>query len=183
MSPSSSTLVRIGRITKPHGISGEVAVFFEAGDHALLRGEVVLESPAGERNKVTVKRVRSHHGNLLLTLSGITNRDLAESVRRHSILIPRDKLPPLDDGEVYLLDLPGLTVVVEEENGERVIGAIQQVDIPAGQELWTIITPSGKEILFPAVDEFILGIDLENGTARIAPPPGLLDLYLADKKG
>ncbi|MDR2799800.1 MAG: ribosome maturation factor RimM, partial [Desulfovibrio sp.] len=32
---------------------------------------------------------------------------------------------------------------------------------------------------FPAAPDFILDIDPEAGFARIAPPPGLLALYLA----
>jgi 16S rRNA processing protein RimM len=46
--------------------------------------------------------------------------------------------------------------------------------------LWSIRTPDGKEVLFPAVEEFVLDIDLEAGSVRIAPPPGLLDLYLGE---
>jgi 16S rRNA processing protein RimM len=52
------------------------------------------------------------------------------------------------------------------------------VDTPAGQEIWTILTPEGREILFPAAPDFVLEINPEAGLARIAPPPGLLALYL-----
>lgn len=60
----------------------------------------------------------------------------------------------------------------------RDLGRIVSAGAPAGQVLWTISGKNGQEILFPAVEEFIVAIDLEAGTARIAPPPGLLDLYL-----
>ena len=43
-----------------------------------------------------------------------------------------------------------------------------------------IATPDGKEILFPAVDQFVISIDLEEGKAVIAPPPGLIELYLSE---
>lgn len=155
-----------------------MVVAFEADDPGLLKGEILLESPGGDMAVYTVSRVRAHHGSLLLSLAGITDRDAAEGLRRYRILVPRAKLPPLDDDEIYLTDLPGLAVIVEEDGREREIGIISRVDVPAGQELWTIATPAGREILFPAVDEFVLDIDLETGKARIAPPPGLLDLYL-----
>lgn len=182
--PSSEpSLVRIGYITKPHGIGGEVTVAFEADDPGLLKGDVILESPGGETAVYAVTRARTHHGSLLLSLEGVSGRNQAELLRRHRILIPRAKLPVLGDDEIYLADLPGLRVIAEEEGREREIGVIARVDVPAGQELWTITAPSGREILFPAVDEFVLDIDLESGEARIAPPPGLLALYLNDNKG
>ena len=46
--------------------------------------------------------------------------------------------------------------------------------------MWVIRAPEesgGYEILFPAVPEFVRDIDLSAGTATIAPPEGLLDLY------
>jgi len=58
----------------------------------------------------------------------------------------------------------------------EMIGALANVDFAGGQELWVIETPDGKEILFPAVPDFVDAVDLERGIIRISPPPGLLDL-------
>ena len=61
-----------------------------------------------------------------------------------------------------------------------VVGELENVDFPAGQEMWVIRAPEkegGYEILFPAVPEFVRDIDLTAETATIAPPEGLLDLY------
>jgi 16S rRNA processing protein RimM len=125
-----------------------------------------------------VERVRVHHGELLLSLRGVDNRDKAEALRRHRLLIPRSLLPPPAEGEVYLFSLPGLRVLARDEEGaETEIGRIASADTPAGQEIWTILTPGGGEILFPAVPEFVLDLDPEAGFVRICPPPGLLDLY------
>ena len=66
----------------------------------------------------------------------------------------------------------------EEGRAPREIGVITAVAAPAGQELWTITTPAGEEVLLPAVPEFVLDIDLTAEIVVIAPPPGLLDLYL-----
>lgn len=133
--------------------------------------------------KYLVERARFHHGSLIVSFKGVHSRNDAELLRQHSVLVPKSRLAPLEDDEVYLLDLPGLTVlsVDQESGGEKEIGVIRSVDIPSGQELWTILTPDGKEVLFPAVDEFVLDIDLDANTARIAPPPGLLELYLGQE--
>lgn len=124
--------------------------------------------------------MRAHHGLLIVSFTGVHSRNEAELLRQHTLLVPRSRLSPLEEDEVYLLDLPGLRVLAvdEESGGEREVGVIASVDIPAGQEIWTITTPDGQEILFPAVDQFVLDIDLDARTARIAPPPGLLEIYL-----
>jgi 16S rRNA processing protein RimM len=129
----------------------------------------------------TVERVRACRGELLLTLRGVDSRDKAEELRRHHVLISRNMLPPPAEGEVYLFSLPGLRVLARDEEGaDADIGRIASVDTPAGQEIWTILTPEGREILFPAAPDFVLDIDPEAGFARIAPPPGLLALYLGE---
>ena len=211
-SPADDPLIPIGHITKPHGIRGELLLVFAADDPALLKGDVFL-SPSAARpggqpvagaplsasgaaslrglpsvpsqamRKVTIERVRMHHGSLIVSFAGVHSRNEAELLRQHTLLAPRSRLSPLEEDEVYLLDLPGLRVLAvdEKSGGEREIGVIASVDIPAGQELWTITTPDGQEILFPAVDQFVLGIDLDARTARIAPPPGLLEIYLQTK--
>jgi 16S rRNA processing protein RimM len=174
-------LIPLGHIRKPHGIRGEVVLAFEGEDAGLLRGTVYLAPPQGESPPVphAVERARVHHGELLLTLRGVDNRDKAEALRRHRLLIPLAMLPPPAKGEVYLFSLPGLRVLARDEEGaETEIGRIASADTPAGQEIWTIRTPGGGEILFPAVPDFVLDLDPEAGFVRISPPPGLLDLYL-----
>jgi 16S rRNA processing protein RimM len=44
--------------------------------------------------------------------------------------------------------------------------------------VWSIVTDDGKEVLFPAEASFIEGFDLEGERIHIAPPEGLLDIYL-----
>ena len=193
---SDSSLVPIGHLSKAHGIRGEVVLVLEADSLELVNGELFLR-PRGQRitRKLTVVQVRLHHGKLLVSFEGISTRNEAELLCRHTVLIPKDRLPPLEENEIFLSDLPGLRVFVADSSSEvpekghaggaiaargKEIGIIASVDIPAGQELWTITTPDGKEILFPAVDPFVISIDLEEGAALIAPPPGLLELYLTE---
>lgn len=172
-------LVPIGYLSRAHGIRGELAFVLNAESSDLAQGEVWLRPKAGGTARLfEIERARAHHGALLVTLKGVGTRNEAEALKAHTVLVDAGRLPPLDADEIWLKDLPGLRVLVEDEGGERDIGVIASADAPAGQVLWSITTPTGKEVLFPAVDEFVLSIDLEKGEARIAPPPGLLDLYL-----
>lgn len=58
------------------------------------------------------------------------------------------------------------------------LGTLEQVLFHGEQEVWVIVTPDGREVLFPAVPEFVPDIDLDAEIIRIAPPEGLLELYL-----
>ncbi|MDR2489458.1 MAG: ribosome maturation factor RimM [Desulfovibrio sp.] len=200
MSSSASDtvpLVPVGHLCKAHGIRGELVFVLTADSPALLNGELILKAHGREEgHRLMVERLRRHHDKWIISFKGIGTRNEAELLCRHTAFVPQDRLPPLEDGEVYLSDLPGLRVVLagnaasvnsdadhvamSAQREEREIGVILSVDVPAGQELWTILTPDGREILFPAVKPFVISIDPEQGRAVIAPPPGLLELYLAD---
>ena len=72
-------------------------------------------------------------------------------------------------------DVLGFAVILPD--GSR-LGVLDHVEYPAGLEVWSIVTDDGKEVLFPAEASFIEGFDLEGECIHIAPPEGLLDIYL-----
>ena len=166
----------IGRITKPHGIRGEVCVDFYADSPSILEDAVWLKLPSAPPKPYGIIAARFHHNRLLLTLENVPDRNAAELLRNAEVLVPRERLPALKPGEVYLADLPGFTVLLQE-TGET-IGAITQANLAGGQEIWQITTPEGKDILFPAVPEFVTELDAKARIARISPPPGLLEIYI-----
>lgn len=177
-------LVSVGYLSRAHGVRGELTLILETESPELLeRGIFLRPRHGGEARPYAVRGLRRHHGSFLLSLHGVETRTQAELLRSHSVLVPESSLPLLEKDEIYVKDLPGLHVFVLEpeqatESG-REIGVIASVASPAGQDIWTIITPDGHEILFPAVEQFVHSIEPENGRAYIVPPPGLLELYLA----
>ena len=82
--------------------------------------------------------------------------------------------PRLDDDEVRPEDLIGLAVRHVNGNSVGILADVREV---AGQELWYIHDDQEREILLPAVEEFVLDIDLDAGIIVIDPPEGLLELY------
>ena len=178
---SETTLLPIGRIRNAHGIKGEVCVDYYADSPLLLQEGAYLRSKDGDPVFHKVTSFRKHHGFLLVLFADSTDRNVAETLRGREVLIPQSRLPKPDEGEIYIYQLMGLAVLAVEPdspNGsEKNLGIISSVDDQTGQELWTISKPGEADILFPATSEFVLDFDLENNTVRIAPPPGLVDLY------
>ena len=140
-------LVEIGTLARPHGIRGEIRVNYYADSLELLIRFV--EAP---------------------------DRTAAEFLRGQTLLIPESALPELDEDEVYLHDMLGLSVVLDA-TGQK-LGVLDHVLFHGEQEIWAILTPEGKEILLPAVPEFVADIDLDTEVIRITPPEGLLELYM-----
>ncbi len=168
--------VLIGEVVKPHGLRGELCVNWYA-DSPELCGElprVWLEPPGGTARAFAVQAWRMHQKRLLLTLQGISGRDQAEAWRGAAILARAEDLPAPGEGEIFLHDLIGLRVV---DAGGREIGRIESI-MTEPQEVWAIRGVGGEEILFPARPEFVERFDLAAGVVAVAPPPGLLDLYL-----
>ncbi|MEZ0574868.1 ribosome maturation factor RimM [Halodesulfovibrio aestuarii] len=170
--------IEIGLIVKPHGLRGEVCVNYFADSPFLLKGSVWLQK--GKSNPVEHKVVssRPHKGQELLTLESCRDRNCAEELRNVKVLVPDDELPELTEEEVYLHQLEGMNVILE--NGS-IVGRISGFQFNLGAEVWVITTEDKKEVLFPATEEFVSDIDFEKATVTIAPPPGLLELYLSEK--
>lgn len=118
---------------------------------------------------------------MLLTFKGVEDRDQAENLRGMEIFVREADLPESGDDEVYMYELEGMSVELEDGT---VVGTISNFILAPGQETWVISSTEGKEILFPAVEEFVLSVDLDAEKVVVEPPEGLLDIYLteADKK-
>lgn len=171
--------VLMGVFSRPHGIKGEVCVDWYADSPSALHGRIFLQSGKEPPRVARVSMVREHQGRPLLQLEGVVDRAGAERLRGMKILVLQEDLPELDENEVYLHQLIGLTVVLDAD--DSVLGVLDHVEFPAGKELWVIVTQDGTEVLFPAAEEFINSFDLENREVFITPPPGLLDIYLGEQ--
>ena len=171
-------VIQIGTVIKPHGVRGELSVDCHVESPLLFDtlGELLLGDDQGRLKPYALVRWREHQGRALLILGGVADRDAAEALRGLGVFIPKDLLPPLEDDEVYLDDLVGLTILLPDG---QTLGRLADIQTPGGQELWIIETPDGKEVLFPA-NEDNAELDLDAGQATIHPPPGLLELYLGE---
>jgi len=166
----------VGRIGRPHGLSGEVTVEVRTDDPELrfAVGSTLATTPA-DRGPLTVAGSRWHSGTLLVRFAGCADRNAAEQLRDTVLAIDSDDLTPLDDpAEFYDHDLIGLQVVTAA--GEAV-GEVTDV-LHHGQDLLVIEgtgSRSGAEILVPFVAALVPEVDTAAGRLVIEPPPGLID--------
>ena len=96
--------LRVGVITSPHGVHGEVKVFPTTDDPSrFLELETVLLDLSGgnERKELTIRQVRFFKNLVILGFEGITSRDQVEGWRQKELWITRDQAVELSEHFFY----------------------------------------------------------------------------------
>ncbi|MFO7951891.1 MAG: ribosome maturation factor RimM [Bacillota bacterium] len=173
---SSDQQILIGKILAPHGIGGQVRVYpySDFPERVAFLKEVILEAEQGQKTLV-VENASRHGRNWLIKFEEVNTRDEAENLRDTLIFIPREERMPLPEGYYYHDQLIGLEVYTEEGVYLGILGNV----ITNGahdQLLVKLAKRSGKEVMIPAVKEFVKEIDLIAGKVIVSLPKGLLDL-------
>jgi 16S rRNA processing protein RimM len=167
----------VGRIARPHGVRGELAVEVRTDDPDLrLAVGATLTTDPASAGPLTVAGRRWHTGHLLVAFDGVGDRDQAERLRGTLLVVDSDDLEDLDDPDEFRdHQLIGLSVV--QPDGAPV-GEVTDV-LHQGQDLLVVAGSgqrAGTEILVPFVAAIVPEIDLSARRLIIDPPEGLLDL-------
>jgi 16S rRNA processing protein RimM len=155
--------VTLAAVAGAHGIGGEVRLkLFADSLESVKRHERLF---AGER-VLTLRSLRGGKGGPIARFEGIADRNAAEALRGALLSVPRDALPPLEEGEYYLADLIGLPCA--SAAGEP-LGTVVAVENYGAGDLLEVGKPDGRRALIP----FRAGIaDLVDG--RIVADPAFL---------
>jgi 16S rRNA processing protein RimM len=166
----SSPRILIGVIGAPHGVRGEVRFKPFTEEPLALKSYGPLESEDGRKTfKVITARVQ---GDMVVAkFDGIADRDQAAILTNIRLFVPRERLPPADDGEFYHADLVGLRA--EDENG-AVVGTVLSVDNFGAGDLLEIARDGLESVHVPFTDDFVPVVDIKGGRVVISPR-GLLD--------
>lgn len=162
-----------GKIVNTHGVRGGVKIESYCDTPEILSSLPSLyflrKNGIYEARKVVKASVGG--GRVLAYLEGVEDLDSAMLLKGITVYARREDLP-LADGAHFIADLIGLPVT-DAQTG-RVYGEIVSVDASPASDLYTVKTPSGKEVLFPAVPAFVASVDPERGVF-IRPIPGFFD--------
>lgn len=168
-------LVAVGKISKAHGIKGEVKVqpyFGTPADFLNYREFSCLDPESGTRRNLKVILCRPQAGVVILKLEGIADRTAAESYQNVELSVASDLLPPLPDDEYYWHELDGFQV--ETDTGRRLGKATSFFQTSAHDIL--VVRGGGREYLIPLKKEFILKRDDEAAILTVKDLPGLFEI-------
>lgn len=167
-------LVNIGRISTAVGLRGEVrAMLYSRDSKNLKEGKHLLLKRAKEKIETVCEKSRYQGSQLIVKLEGVDDRTQAEFLKSMEIFISEAELDELPEGEHYVRDIVGYSVFDIKTHSE--IGKLKDVIQNTAQSILEIETDAGKQVLIPAVDEFLKKIDDEKEVVEVELIPGFID--------
>lgn len=160
--------IEIGKIINTHGLRGDlkVAPWCDGIEVYEYLQRVMIDGAAYE-----IESVKAHKGHFLLKLQGIDTIEAAERYKNKVLTADEADMPPLPEGVYYLRDIMGLAVY----EGEKHIGTIYDWIETGSSNVYVIRRPRGKDVLIPAIDQFIKGIDMEARRMQVELLEGMMD--------
>jgi len=166
---SDPALAVVGMIRNAQGIRGEVVVepitdapdaVFASGRRVLLGDSTGDTSKSNPERTLVIEGARPFKGGMIVKFEELADRNAAELLRGRYLLAPFDELEPLHEGEIYLHDLIGMQVQLD--NGQKVGEVTSYYELPQGLTL-DVATARGS-VLVPYRPEVVERAD---GSARL----------------
>jgi 16S rRNA processing protein RimM len=150
--------LQVGRIGRPHGLTGEVAVTFTSDREERRATGAVLYV---DDRQLVVETVRPHQGRFLVRFAGVTDRD--EATRLRGAFLSADAVAGAAD-ELWVHELIGATVV-------------DRAGTPHGQVVALETNPAHDLLVLDdgALVPIVFVVEHTPGRVVIDPPAGLLD--------
>ena len=171
------TQLRVGRLTKAHGLKGALKVELYTDDPAgrftpgaIFSLQVPAESPwHGKTLELT--ELKFYNLQPVAFFKDVPDRTAAESLVKAILWVDQDMdASPDEDDAWFDHQLIGLRVL---RDGVEV-GKISAIDHFPAQDLLTVDTPNG-EVLVPFVKAIVESVDVKAGTMTVTPPIGLFE--------
>lgn len=164
MTRAPSPFLEIGYVARPHGVRGELRVVTHDPESETL---LDVESVRIGNVDYEVEQVRAVQGAFLLRVVGVGDRNRADVLRGQRVSVDREQIP-IEEGEVFLADMVGCAVVLEDGRPYGTVAAVE-----TGPQDRLVIHDGEIERLLPIVPEFVIDVDLEAGRVVVAPPEDL----------
>jgi 16S rRNA processing protein RimM len=169
----SAARLEVGRVARAHGILGAVKIALHwAGSAALdATNRVWQREPDGAERELELHSLApGGQKQLIAKFVGVDTRNDAEALRGAVVAVERAALPPLDEGEYYLVDLIGARVVGPD--GE--IGVVVEIALHPSIDTIVIRTPDDKHIEQPLSAPWVARVDAAAKLIELANLDGLI---------
>ena len=148
-----------GKIVNTHGINGDVKIEPWADDPGFLAGLSHLYID-GEPVKILSARVQK--GCVIAALEGVADIDAAIRLKNKVVHIDRDEAP-IGAGRYFVVDLVG-SRAIDAETGEELGILVDVLKLPSND---VYVIKGEREIMVPAVEEFIAETNIEEGWVKL----------------
>lgn len=168
-----SSKYRIGSIARCVGIKGEVVInpdTFDINRYFKLKS-VLVGRTADKAELLSVETVRVYKQRPIIKFTSVDSRNDAEKLVDKILYVDEEDRIELPEGYFFIHDLVGMRVYTVDD---LYIGEVTDVLSFPAHTIY-VVSDKEKEIMIPAVDEFIDLIDEEKKIIRIKPIEGLLE--------
>ena len=161
--------IKIGQVVNAVGLKGELKVYHYSDYKERFEEltEIYLENTLHR-----ISGVRYMKQMVILKLAGIDDRTEAEKHKGKDVYIDKEDVRVLPEDTYHIFDLIGMKVA--DEKG-TVIGNLSDVIRNSAQDLYEVEMENKSKFLIPAVEEFILKIDMESRTITVKLIEGLME--------
>jgi 16S rRNA processing protein RimM len=165
VSPDDKTLIALGLIIKPRGLSGEIVVKpFNEDNPSLRRDLPIIIKTKKELLPDKAEYVKKIGNRLMVKFGNVHDRDQAEAIIGGEILARLEDLPQKKENEFYVFQLIGFDAV--DADGV-IFGKVKDIlNMPANDLM--LIESSEGEVLVPFIFKFIDDIDLIQKRIKVA---------------
>ena len=166
-------MLPVGRISRLFGRKGELLVSL----YDSFPADFEIEEPLFVRiDSLAVPLFMEHferrgRSGALVLFADFDNEVRASELVGLELQIREGESALEEDDEIYMEDLVGFEALIGENRGEI-------VDFEEGENPLFRVEWQGREVLIPAVDEFIERFDLTRREVVFSLPEGLLELYM-----
>lgn len=152
----------IGKITKPHGIKGEVKIQPMTDDVKRFKK---LKTVFIDDVEVKVESCKIQPDRAILKLEIINTPEEAVKYKEKILYIDRKNAVSLEEDEYFVADLIGC--VVEDENGAELGDVIEVISTGSNDVYW--VKNNKEEILIPALKDIVISVDVKENKIVIKP--------------
>lgn len=173
----SHTQLRVGRLTKAHGLKGAIKIelYTDAPDQRFVPGAVfslqVPDDSPWYGKTIALAELKWYNSHPVAFFKDITDRSAAESLIKAILWVDQDLAEVVQEEDAWFdHQLVGLSVFRDGAS----VGTVTAIDHLPAQDLLTVKTENG-EVLVPFVKAIVTAVDVEAGTLTVDPPLGLFE--------
>ena len=170
----------VGLITSPHGIYGKVKVKSLSDFEERFTNPGIRWLQKDNKTPTKLELISGYQQpgkeTFIISFKEITNRNEAEKLKNHKILVKIESLPKLKKEEYHLLELINLEVKIIKNKKSVKIGKVIDLENENNNLLIIQLDENQRNVYIPFVKDIVPVIDIKNNYLIINPPKGLLEL-------
>ena len=156
--------IPVGRVLSTRGLRGEIKFRYYNDSESDLCGYAALYADRdGRKIELKPSRVQAQRGHFLIQFGELETSGAVSFLVGKELYVKEEDLPRLSEGEYYDYQLIGLRAINEHDEP---VGHVTEVMHTKASDV--IVIEGERELLIPMQEGFILGIDMDAASIRIA---------------